>query len=414
MIINTIAIGKSQACFTGKETTKGDLLPFSSVNANTVGFFLTAGEGAINQELETLEDKQVRNGRSKRNMIKGRFNPGKYSFPTYIKPLVPASATDYSKFTEVHHLLESVTGGTPVITAGDNVKFTLGNTLPTFNLFIKKDHTLFIGLGCTANQLKIDIKGSDVGMFNWEGEFMKMIYAGTSEITASAAASATQIVVEDAAKYNVVPQSGGGNTGAYIKIGTQADVYKITAVDYLTNTLTITPALVAAVEPADAVVPYMPIDTTTTAWVEKGTPVHGKLGQVKMGAAGATVDTGSGFPILDCAITITNNVKYSTDEKDGSMYAQDFFTSDFRTVEGTASLYFRTNDLKYWKMALAQDQKSLSVPIGEIAGQKFIIHLPHIEFKTPTVAGENEQTASIAFSGLMYSTVNDEVVLYYK
>lgn len=417
-ILNTIAIGKAQACFTAKETTKGDILAFSSVNANTVGFFLTAGEGSINQELETLDDKQLRNGRSKKTMIKGRFNPGKFSFPTYIKPLVPASATDYPNFTEVHHLLEAATGATPVITPATDVKFALGNTLPTFNLFIKKDHTLFIGLGCTVNSLKIDIKGSDVGMFNWEGEFMKMIYAGTSEITASAAASATQIVVEDATKYNVVPMSDSTTKGAYIKIGAQTDVYQITAVDYTTNTLTISPALVTAVDTlggaAATVVPYLPIDTTTTAWTEKGTPIHGKLGQVKMAAAGSAVDAGSGFPLLDCSITLTNNVKYSVDEKDGSMYAQDFFTSDFRTVEGTATLYFRTNDLKYWKMALAQDQKSMTIPIGDVAGSKFVIHLPHIEFKSPTVSGENEISASIAFTGLMFTTVNDELTLWYK
>lgn len=413
---NVIAIGKNQVCFTVMEPVKGALVDHTAVNANKVGYFLTSGEGSINQELEMLDDKQIRGGRSKRNPIRGRFNAGKYSFPTYVKPILATSDTDYANIMETHHLFQALTGGTPVF-SGTSVKYTLANVLPTFNLWIKKDHTLFVGIGATVNTLKVDAKGSDVGSLNWDGEFMKMLYAGTGEVATSAVLGATSIVVDDASKYNMVPMVSGGSTvekGLYIKLSTESTVFQITGIDYTTNTLTLDTALTADAPKNTSVTPWIPENSGATAYVERGEAIHGKLGLVQMGAAGAGVEVGDAFPVLDINVTITNNVKYATDEKDGSMYANDFFTSDFRSVDGSANIYFRTNDVKYFKKALKQDKLCLTIPLGVETGKKFLVYLPHVEVKTPNISGENEQNASVSFNALMYAQVNDELEIVIK
>lgn len=406
---NVIGIGKNQVCFTAMETVKGNLEASANINANKVGYFLTSGEGSINQELEILDDKQLRNGRSKRNPIRGRYNPGKYSFPTYVKPLVATASTDYDNIIEIDHLLKAALGGTVTYTAG--VEYPLGSVLPTFNLFIKKDHTLFIGLGCTVNTLKASVKGSDVGTLTFDGEFMKMLYAGTTEVTSAAATGATTIEVSDATAYNMVPMASGTATvdkGAYIKFGTDTAAYQITAIDFSTNVLTVTPALADAVASGASVTGWTPPNAATTAWVERGDATHGKLGMTAIDAAGQATPA-TNFPTLDIELTLTNNVKYSVDEKDGSMYAQDFFTSEFRDVTGSVNLYFRTNDIKYWKMALDQTEKSLLIPIGNVAGHIMKFYFPHIEITTPNISGENEITQKFDFKALMYSAIDDEM-----
>lgn len=412
---NTIAIGKNQVCFTVLETVKGNLVASNKINENKVGYFLTSGEGSINQELEILDDKQLRNGRSRKNPIRGRYNPGKYSFPTYIKPLVATSATHYTNTVEITHLLQSAMGAAPTFATGTTT-YALGTTLPTFNLFIKKDHTLFIGLGCTVNSLKASVKGSDVGTLTFDGEFMKMLYAGTSETVGAKATGASTIVVLDASAYNMVPVLSGVSTvnkGAYIKIGTQATAYQITDIDYATNTLTIDPVLALSAPSGVAVVGWLPPNSGSTAWTEKGDPMHGKLGLTGMATAGAAT-MASTFPTLDIELTIMNNVKYSVDEKDGSMYAQDFFTSDFRDVTGTVNLYFRTNDIKYWKMALDQTEKALKIPVGNKAGNIMSFYFPHIEITSPNISGENEITQKLDFKALMYSAIDDEAKIIFE
>ena len=301
-------------------------------------------------------------------------------------------------------------GGTPTYAAG-KVTYPLGTTLPTFNLYIKKDHTVFVGLGCTVNSLKASVKGSDVGTLTFDGEFMKMLYAGTTETTALALSGASDIVVSDSSAYNMVPMASGASQvdkGAYIKIGTFTTAYQITAINHTTNTLTVEPILEGDVASGLAVTGWLPPNAGGTAWVEKGDPMHGKLGMTAIDAAGAATPANN-FPTLDIELTLTNNVKYSVDEKDGSMYAQDFFTSEFRDVMGNVSIYFRTQDIKYWKMALDQIEKSLKIPIGNVAGHIMSFYFPHIEITTPNISGENEITQKFDFKALMYNAI-DEVM----
>ncbi|MDD4292231.1 MAG: hypothetical protein PHX51_08385, partial [Clostridia bacterium] len=232
-----IAIGKNQIVFAIPETAvnfdgNGErLIVDSSLTTGNVNnyipapptpgvandekafLFLTSGEGQINQELEVLDDKQLRNGRSKKTPITGRLNPGKYSFPTYIKTAPNKdSAVGYKcaslnaahmALPEVDVLIEAALGAktlTGSIVAGvsavTKIAYAPNNAKQkTFTLWLKKDHTIFCGVGATANTLKIDVKGSDVASYSFDGEFMKMYKSGTTTAAAVATALDTTITV---------------------------------------------------------------------------------------------------------------------------------------------------------------------------------------------------------------------------
>jgi hypothetical protein len=322
------------------------------------------------------------------------------------------------------------------------------NQNSSFTLWIKKDHTLFIGIGATINTAKFDIKGSDVGSVAWDGEFMQMLIAGTSSIpdgvVASALATASSVTVD--ATHGQMYDVGAVIEfvkAAGTRVNNSGAGYSITAI--AGDVLSITPELAEDLASGTQVTGYIPYTDGASKHEEILTslPIHGKRGLMKIRPR--TFATGEGDTVADIAsatstilvteasITLNNNIKYSTDEKNGTFYAKDFFVSEFRNVEGTLTLYFRQNDAKRFRDALLQNKFELFVPCGDCTlanvassttvtvanagsgyeGKGFVIHLPHIEFKTPTIAGETEVLQTLAFSGLATPTgMDDELEIY--
>lgn len=443
-----IAVGKNQIVMAVLETNTNttDLLQRMAVPTayaeNNYNFLLTSGEGSINQELEVLDDKQLREGRSKKTPISGRYNPGKFSFPTYIKTS-PLNGTSNLKAHEQDVLLRCLMGTRTAIanpSVSTKVSYSLiKGQLPSFTLYIKKDHTVFIGIGATVNSGKFDIKGSDVGSITWDGEFMCMLKAGTSSLTVDAEPLDTTVTVD--ANTNVL-----FDEGAYVEFVNLAGVkdnngnqgYKIT--DITGDVITVSPALVASAPIGSIIQGFIPftdgVGLTPHKELVDSLPIHGKRGLIlirprtyAVGEVPINIEANS-LVALDASFTITNGVQYSSDEKNGSFYAKEYFNSDFRAVEGTFNLYFRVNDAKYWKHALSQDKFEVYIPVGDSSitggavvtvtklgagyeGKGFVVHFPHVEFKSPTIAGENEITQTVNFTALgTPSGMDDEVDIH--
>jgi len=412
-------------------------------NDDKAYMFLTSGEGQINQELELLDDKQLRNGRSKKTPIAGRLNPGKYSFPTYIKT-APNNATAigykcaslsaaHMALPEVDTLLEAAIGAksmTGTFAAGvssvTKIKYEPNNLKQkTFTLYLKKDHSVFCGVGATVNTLKIDVKGSDVANYSFDGEFMKMYKAGTATLAAAATALDTTVTLAagTAERFDV---------GMPIEFVTAAGVrqnntkagWRVLSISG--DVITLSEAVGVDLAIGDTIRGYIPY-SDDAEYTERGIPLHGKSGKLRFrvtGAAGATTD----LTVLDASITINNNIKYSNDEKNGSMVAKDFFNSDFRVLDGTLSLYFREKDIKFFNDAINQNKYELFIPVGSVdevqlgtdgtiqklaangGGLGVVVKLPHIEVKSPMMAGENEITMTVNFSALSTPTANDDEI----
>ena len=420
----SIAIGKNQKVFIVPETSSSSNLvdriiaPSAGITDEGVMHMMrTAGEGSVNQEREKLPDKRLRGTRSKKADLPARYNPGTYSLPAYVTTRVNGAGNQMAP--EVDVLLKSLFGNRDNI---DNpstvaqVQYSLADSLPTFNIWFQKDHTVFCCVGATANQCDIDANGSDFGMLSFSGEFMRMFRGGTATLhTALSSGTATTTVVLESG------HAARFDAGMYISIGGQVDDsgttgtgYQIASIDYSTDTLTlegtgITPQADIA---AGAVVKGFIPNSNHSDYENYADPdpIHGKRGLL-------TIDDGTttrNLTVLTCKLSINNNVKYSTDEKNGSFYATDFFTSEFREIKGDLTLYFREEDAKFWKDALDNAKYSLSLPIGDETGKIYEFVMPDIRFNSPSISGENEVQLSTSFTVGMNTTSNDELTLTLK
>lgn len=442
----TIAIGKNQQVFVVLETNTSDVnfeLVSSSTSTSTVrlavpgsaseattNFMLTAGEGAINQQLELLPDEQLRNGRSRRAQISGRYNPGTFTLPVYFKG--GGSSSENASCTnvpEANVLLISALGSASVATATATHTYVLNSRNPSFTLWVKKDYMVFAGVGCTANKVKLDIKGNALAMMTFEGEFMQMIRGGSTYInklvSTASAPSLTSIEVPHGASdqfdigmtIKIGTGSGTANTNNYLGYKISDIVRGATSEDNdvihfaCATTLLVLEAPLAS-GTASPVAGYIPYSDHATQ-VERGTPIHGKRGLVVVSATDGT-DLEESLFVLSATIDINSNVKYSVDEKNGTFYPKDYFTSDFRDVSGNMKLYLRESNAKFWKDAFSRKTYRLELPVGDVAGSIVTVNCPQIEIESPSISGANEIEMDVNFKAIMDSTVDDEITITYQ
>lgn len=442
----TIAIGKNQQVFVVLETNLDvnyELVSSSTVTSTvrlavpasaseaTTNFMLTAGEGAINQQLELLPDEQLRNGRSRRAQISGRYNPGTFTLPVYFKGGGSSSenASCYN-VPEADVLLRSALGSASVSAATATHTYALNSRNPSFTLWVKKDYMVFAGVGCTCNKVKFDIKGNALAMATYEGEFMQMIKGGSTYLAKSfTSASATTLTSVE------VPHGASDqfDIGMTIKIGTGSGSvntntslgYKISDIvrgatsadndvlSFACATSGFATELATVVSgTATPVVGYIPFSDHVTQ-VERGTPIHGKRGLLIVSATDGT-DVIENIFILSATIDINSNVKYSVDEKNGTFYPKDYFTSDFRDVSGNMKLYLRESNVKFWKDAFSRKTYRLELPVGDVAGNIVTINCPKIEIESPSISGANEIEMDVSFKAIMTSVADDELTVTFE
>jgi len=423
----SIAIGKNQKVFIVPETnlSQTDLVARIATPAEdlttdegVMHLMLTAGEGSVNQEREKLPDKRLRGGRSKRTDLPARYNPGTFSLPAYMCTRLNGVN---QLATELDTLLTGIMGERDAIPAVSNVtevEYRLTDRVSTFNVWFQKDHTVFCCVGATANQCETNVNGTDFGMFTFSGEFMRMFRGGTATLK-------TAIAIVDGATVAVALDTGQAarfDEGMYISIDGQVDDtltvgtgYQILSIDYSTDILTLAGVGITAIADiaVGAVVKgFIPNSTQAeyVAYVDAD-PIHSKRGLLSIYDG---VNPARDITVLTCKLSINNNVKYSTDEKNGMFYASDYFNSEFREIKGDLTLYFRDEDTRLWYDALENVKYSLTLPVGDQAGQIFEFTMPNIRFNSPTVSGENEVQLTTSFSVGRDVLNNDELTVTIK
>lgn len=380
------AYANEEEMFIKKESVCGTLeKPGASHRVYTIGPF----DGG--QEQEFLDDEQIRASASKRSPIKGKKNPGEWSCSTYVKP----SGTKGT--APEHDVLFDCAMGNKTVNAGTSVVYTLANQLDSFSAFVKKGHTVFAHRGCTIQGLESSISGDAIATLNWSGNSMEMLWAGTCKASGAYAGGESAIVLAN----------GGAELykeGMYINIGDDTNGgagYKITDVNYNKDTLTISPVLASNQGTAPEVSPWLP-----TASSEVGTPVHGKLGMVTVAGQDAI--------ILSAGVTLTNNIKYYTDEKNNVFTAERFGRPGFRDVEGNLDLFYLKRGTSYFYRAEHQVANALIIPAGNVSGYIMEISVPYAEYRTPKVSGDEEFQQSIPFIGVASASLNDELSITFK
>lgn len=370
------------------ESTEGILAYPTSSNK-----ILAVGAATTNQEVEFLDDEQVRAERSRRTPIKARTNPGSWSFTTYVKP-----SGSLGVAPEADVLLECLMGE-KTVNPSTSVVYTFDSTsnLPSFSLWRKIGHTVFSMSGCTVNQGEFTIAGNEIAQIAWSGEFMRWRMAGTAYAASLVSPAAQTVTVDDATRFLGV--------GSRITVGadTKSGVgYTVSGINYATNVITISDVggFVTGCAQGAAVAGWYP-----TSGTEVGDPVHGKLGA-------CTID-GTTAIILSGKITVVNNIKYYTDEKNNVLYPTVYGAPGFRDVTGTLQLYFYRNTSSYFYRSNVQMQDALILPAGNVAGKIMELSCPAIEYKSPTISGDEEIMLELPLTAVG-NAGDDELAITFK
>ena len=374
------SLANEEKVFVKKESPEGTLAYPTS--ANTV---LVTGASALAQDIEFIDDAQLRSSRSKLSPIKGRTRPGEWSLTTYCKPSGTLGVAP-----EADPLFECLMGKK---TTPSGVLYGLDSSvnLGSCSIWVKKGHSVFALEGCTVNTATFNIAGGEIVSISWAGQFMKWYRGGSDQAQTAVTAAETHVHVHDAKRFTPKMKI---SIGADTKTGVG---YTISTVDYAGNILNISDVggFVTGCALNAEVAGFVPTVT------EVGTPVHGKITQVTVGSLLAT--------LISAQVVITNNIKYYEDEMNGQWYPTAYGTTGFRNIEGTMGLYFRKPTMQYFYKSEYQLQDALVIQCGELAGKRMKINMPKIEYRTPKISGDEEVMVEIPYVAVASASLDDEV-----
>jgi hypothetical protein len=415
-----VAIARETLCFVGLESTPGTQVPPTDPGMHMV---MTAGAGSVAQAMRKLDDPQYRNTLSKLDPIIASFDTGKWSLPMLIKTV---AGTGTPPPPEIEPLLVALFGNpsdtTQTAWFGANTRAYLlkkvnpaGTVYPSITIWFKVGHTMYYAVGATVNVGEFNVTGNDLCKCNFSGEFMRIGFAGTDTVVSI---TTTALVVADATKYVITDPAAGDLL--YIQTldpvtGVTRGNASVTAVDYTTNTLTLS-TTIAGTLTGDLVAPYLPTGT------EIGTPLVGKYGITHIGGVPSTKVQAnlptSPYVITTARVTLTNNIRYHTDLKDGKYFPTEYVSASTRDVAGEITLFDYRNIPQFMYKALRdplyQDYVILPMEDRQASpGRIAELHCPRVAWDSPTLAGEDEKAATIAFRTTASTAWDDELAFMF-
>ena len=383
------AFANQEEAFVVKETTCGTLVKPSADDR-----IYTIGPVDFSQEQEFLDDEQLRGSPSRFSPIKGRKMPGDWSFSTYVKP----SGTKGT--APEHDVLFECLMGTKTVNSGVSVAYTLADQVDSFSLWVKKGHTVFAFRGATIQTAEFTVEGNAIASIAWSGNYMEQLWAGEAKADGAidgAGSPVTSIPLKTGHAQRFV-------AGMYIEVGdndNSGSGFRITNVNYSTDTLTITPGVNDDQGTDPDVTPWWP-----STGSEVGTPVHGKRGLVTIGGVNCIV--------LSARVTVNNNIKYYVDEKNGVFTAERFGRPGFREIDGSLSLYFLKPGPSYFYRSEYQVSNALVIPAGNVSGYIMELSIPYAEYLSSTLSGDEEFIQEVPFRAIASSSQNDELEIVFK
>lgn len=247
-----------------------------------------------------------------------------------------------------------------------SVVYRQSTSSPSFSLWVQTDHLVQFATGCTVNQATLGIDNEGAVTLNFQGQGMKMGWAGTCTLAADADAAQAVVAVPDASLYTV---------GARVRNTTKSDDnggagYEITSIDTLANTITLGTVLPAGGwATGDVVAGFLPAGDAV------GTVIESRHTAI-------TIDGVAGkFKSTDLTFNVPK--QYVTDEV-GTLAPEDYL-EQARSIESNMNVYFRQDDVAYFK----KGSEGLDVPIvmtfGQAAGHKMVVALPRCKLRVPTI-----------------------------
>jgi len=382
--MSEIAYANQEELFVIAETTSGQLKKLTTSDR-----MYSVGPVDFGQSQEFLDDEQIRATASRLKQFAGRMMPGEFSFDTYVKPSgTPGSAPEH------YVLFDCLMGAGGA--SGATYAYTLADEVPSFSLWVKKGHTVYAARGVTIEGADFAISGDAMSLISWSGKYMKGYRAGTAK-TASISGAVLTMQGDGAERYS---------EGMYVTVGPDLGPgaattgFKILKIEPTAKKITLdgspTPSGVHTVRP------YWP-----TVSEETGYPQHGKLGKV-------TID-GNEAIVLTANVSMVNNIKYYIDEKNDTMVAKRYGRPKIRTIEGSLNAYFIKSGASYFYRSEYQVEDALIIPVGNKSGYTMELQIPHAEYRTPTISGDEEFQEDIPFIAIADpAELNEEFKIVFK
>ena len=353
--------------------------------------FFVAGEVSPKQSLGFIEDMQRRNTYSQASRFAGRYEPGAAQIPIYIKPAALGVAPEGNEFLQGLFGRETIAGGA-------SVTYALQRTIDSmfsYTVWIKTGHFVYRLLGSIVDKgtfpLKADNSNDALSQGKFDLIFAEMRWTGTDEAnTTIGGTPQAAVIVFDAKKFTI---------GSYVEVGAQNNAgagYQVTAVNYSTSTLTLSPTI-ANVAVGHVVKPWIP-----PAIAEVGVSIHGRLGSATIG--------GVNMPIVGGEIMLENNFKMLNEEKNGLNFANRAVRKSVRKVSVKAEVYFDANQAKFFYNALNQVRGDFFFPWGTTAAARFKLTAKNVEFDAPDVAGSEEKILTLNGQAFASTSLDDELV----
>lgn len=387
-----LANERETVVFAKKETTFG-----VGVKPSATDQVLVTGEVDPFQNLGFIADQQRRNTYSEISEFAGRYEPGELTLPIYVKPSGSAGTAP-----EGDVLFEALFGR-KVTTGGVSVEYLplrLSDTRPSLTVWVKKGHFVYMCWGTLINRgrfpLRADNSDEALSRCEFGGIFTELRWTGTDELGVAIAGPGptTTFTAKDARKFTV---------GSFIKIGADDNSgagFEVTAVNYSTNVVTISPGISGSVDVDTLITPWLPAGT------EAGEPVHGRLGSATRG--------GVSLPLLSAEVTYEHPLKLLNEEKNGKDFADRFVHTGKRSVAVTAEIYFDANASRFFYDAKTNVKADMVFPWGTVAGKTITLTTKNVRLSAPRVSGGEEKIERLEGKAFASSSFDDEVVLKFS
>ena len=291
------------------------------------------------------------------------------------------------------------------VTVYGSVTYKLGNVLTSLTVTRVIDNAVTVYPGCFVNDIAFDFPGDGEATLTVGGGCKEEWASGTSAITGALTTGSTTMTVATGESYRfekntrVLLNAEGANTD---------EVVLITAVNYATDTISITRAQAATAASAHAIGavigPYEPSMTVA------GSPITGTKGDFII--TGATASARTSHESTAQGLTITNNAGLRNSAI-GQESASGFFSTGKREVGFTVTLWLTKDKLQYYNKAKQFALQEILMQWGKSVGNAWGAILRQAEFNVPAIDGGGDEEVMLSFSGMGLASAagNDECVV---
>jgi len=249
--------------------------------------------------------------------------------------------------------------------------------------------------GAIVQSLAFSWSGEDYITWTASGEAQKYI-EGARDLANGAGASATSLIVDDADNYRVgtVLEIVDDTTEVSQDDGSGAGL-QVTAVNYTTNTLTITPA--ATWSDNDRVIPFAPAGTFV------GTELFGVDGSVSLDGGSSTLDTTGGSVTINTGLSLLNS-------SFGQTQPEEILNNGMREVTCNIDFIADTTNTYLGKEMARKTAYDVQIILGDTAASRVKINMDNVEFDPGAYDSPEEDVVRWSSAGIALGTSGEDEI----